>query len=51
MSHKLFDNSILTNARNSLDSITNVVQAATESSIIGQAHDLAILPAKEEGCC
>src|SRR3989442_6774703 len=43
MSDKLFDSSILASTQDSLDFITNVLQASTEYSIIGKGMDGTIL--------
>src|ERR1051326_3595917 len=43
MSEKLFDSSILASTQDSLDFITNVLQASTEYSIIGKGMDGTIL--------
>jgi PAS domain S-box-containing protein len=43
MSDKLFDSSILASTQDSLDFITNVLQASTEYSIIGKGVDGTIL--------
>ncbi|HWP44913.1 MAG TPA: PAS domain S-box protein, partial [Blastocatellia bacterium] len=43
MSEKLFDNSIVGNAQEALDFITNILQSSTEYSIIGQGLDGTIL--------
>jgi PAS domain S-box-containing protein len=43
MSDKLFDSSILARTQDSLDFITNVLQASTEYSIIGKGMDGTIL--------
>lgn len=43
MPHKLYDSSILATAQDSLDFITNVLQASTEYSIIGKGMDGTIV--------
>ena len=39
MTDKLFDSSILASTQDSLDFITNILQASTEYSIIGKGMD------------
>jgi len=43
MISKLFDSAIVGNTQNSIEFITNILQASTEYSIIGKALDGTIL--------